>query len=134
MNKFEKVCKDSNNMNERNDCTVKALSITGRVPYNVAHTALKKHGRKDCRGCYMGTQKRALVELGLEAKFIKNPRQPNGSRFTPKTIGKTYSKGYYMVWFRSHVAAMVNGEILDWTDGRQHRVVEIARITKPRKG
>lgn len=117
---------------ERNDCSVKAVSIAARVPYNVAHDALAFFGRQNGRGVYMATALEAVKKLGCTFETDKQPRQSNGSRWTAKTIGLGYPRGYFIVEFRGHVAAMINGVVQDWTDGRRHQVICVYRVTVPR--
>ncbi len=132
MSKFDIVCKASDRMNEKNDCTVKALSIACRVPYNTAHDALKQMGRKKGKGATNAQWMEAIYLLGCEFEETLWPKQKNGSSYTPKTIGKAYKRGYYVVHFRGHVAAMINGEIQDWTVGRKHRVLAVYKVTVPK--
>lgn len=122
---------ESDRLGERNDCTVKAIAIAGRVPYKVAHKALARNGRRKRCGARNDVFFNAITDIGCYYSVIR-PRQPNGSRYTAKTIGKAYPRGYFIVQYYDHVAAMVNGEIADWTDERKHRVKALYRITVPR--
>ena len=130
--KYESIRKASAKAGEKNDCAVVGISIAARVPYNKAHDALTKHGRVPRRGTYPHQIKRALESLGCEIEITSRPLQPNGSRYTAKTIGKRFKRGYFLVVYSGHVAAMINGNIEDWTDNRNHRVVEAWRITVPK--
>lgn len=48
------------------------------------------------------------------------------------SIGKKFPKGHFLVYTKGHVAALVNGKILDWTEGRRHQVIKLVQV-KPRK-
>lgn len=133
MDKFEKACRASERLGEANDCTVKAISIAGRVPYNVAYDACKAEGRRYRCGMYPTQWKRAILRVGCAyIEVAKNPLQRNGSRYTVKTIGQKYPQGYYIVKVRGHALAMVNGQVLDWTEGRKHRVQEVIKVIVPK--
>lgn len=132
MGKYSAIRKASDKRGERNDCAVVAVSIAGRVPYNKAHDALRLAGRKNRKGTQRWQTKAALETIGCTYEVTEAPRQPNGSRYTAKTIGNGFKRGFYLVFYRGHVAAMVNGKIEDWTDDRNHRVQEVWKITVPR--
>jgi len=117
---------------ETNDCSVIAASIAGRVPYNVAHAALKAQGRKARGGAYLGWTKNALKGMGCRVERVEAGKQPNGSRWTATSIGRKFPKGYYLVSYRGHIAAMVNGVVEDWTEGRRHVVESVWQVTVPR--
>ena len=122
---FDKAQKFSQQANERNDCTVKAISIACDVPYKVAHKALANEGRKPRCGSYRHQQARAIKALGFDLEPIK---------VTAKTMVKLKSDtavdtGYFLAYVSGHVAAVVNGKIEDWTDGRRHRIQTVCKIT-----
>lgn len=117
---------------ERNDCTVIAVSIACRVPYNKAHAALGSYGRKRGRGANSTQWLGACRYLGCQWEQVNVGTQPNGSGWTGCTIGRRFPRGYYLVRFRGHLAAMVNGKVEDWTDGKRNRVIDVYRVTVPR--
>lgn len=122
---FKKAHKFSCEANEHKDCTVKAIAITCDVPYKVAHKALANEGRKPRCGSYRHQQARAIKALGFDLERIK---------VTAKTMVKVkgdsaVSKGYYLAYVRGHVAAVVNGKVEDWTDGRRHRIQQVYKVT-----
>jgi hypothetical protein len=132
MNKFTTVAAASNKMGESNDCSVKAVSIACRVPYNKAHDALKAEGRQTRRGARPTQILRSVEALGCVHEGIINPRQPNGSRYTMSTIGKLCKRGYWMALVNGHIAAVVNGQVEDWTEGRRHQVLAVWKVSVPR--
>jgi len=121
---------DADRLGEHNDCAVKAVALTCRVPYGVAHVTLKQLGRSNGRGTPIFMTEEAIEKLGYEMVELKRNRQPGGSRYTPKTIGERLKRGYWLCRVRHHIFAVVNGMVLDWTDGRQHRIERIYRVTK----
>ena len=129
--KYTKARVASSKKGEHNDCAVVALSIAGRVPYNVAHKELSEQGRKSRHCTHTFMTIKAAIRLGMKVEHSQ-PRQKTGSMYTPKTIGKVLKRGYYMCRSRGHIFAVVNGEVLDWSEGRQNRIIEVWKVTKPR--
>lgn len=131
MEKYRKLINSSevNEYNETNDCTVISLSIVLDTNYTKVHNALELVGRKKGKGIKL---RQSLIQLGrlLDFEFERFiPIQNNGSKYTMKTIGNKYNKGNYLVFVSGHVAAMIDGTIEDWTINREHRVVELIKIT-----
>jgi hypothetical protein len=132
MDKYKLMCKSSAGYKETNDCSVKALAIAGRVSYAKAHAVTKSLGRKHRKGMPMWRIIEAMKMIGCSVEHIKKPKKKDGSGYTMMTIGKGFPRGYYIVEVRGHVAAMINGDIMDWSDGRKHRVTDIYKLTVPR--
>lgn len=119
--------------NETRDCSVIAVAIVARMTYKEAHTAMKEAGRRDKRGAHTHTSVYAIRKAGFSVKEVKNMKQKNGSKYTPKTIGKKFKKGYYICVVDGHIFAVVNGIVEDWTDGRQHHITDAYKVVRTRK-
>ena len=137
--KFQKMraSRDRKTMGETNDCTVIAVALTCRVTYKRAHKAMWAQGRKPGRGAYSDQYLDAVQTLGFRADKVTNRggnplRQPNGSKYTPKTIGNRLKRGYYLVQVSGHCLTVINGEVQDWTDGRNHHIKHAWKITRPK--
>lgn len=139
--KFEMICNDSRSYNERNDCTVKALAIATGIDYLDAHTALKKQGRGDRQGCMKPQQEKALNSVGYSIERLARYKlTPSGRRCgvmkeyrgkTMTTVAKYLDPSkVYWIYTSGHVAAVVNGKVEDWTEGRRHRVLDVCEITR----
>ena len=112
-------------LNEYNDCAVKAISIACDVPYKVAHQALSKAGRRNRCGAHGSELKAAIKSLGFKQEVIK---------VDAKTVAKIASdpavqSGYFLAYVNCHVAAVVNGKVEDWTEGRRHRLKIVFKVT-----
>jgi len=125
---FSQCLSESNQLGERNYCTVKAISIAGNHLYMKVHSACANYGRKRRHGCVPRIWERAMESLGLTWTESR-PTKPNGGSYTMKTIGRVFPKGRHIVQVRGHVAALVDGQAEDWTEGRQHRVVRVLSLT-----
>ena len=121
----------SNSLNERNDCTVKALAITTSIGYSRAHKIMGIMGRRKGRGLYckggpLDTVKRMSIAARLAGRIVDSPDYPQG--YTMSSIGVRYPHGNYLIFTSGHVAALVNGTVQDWTKGRRHRVKYVIKV------
>lgn len=124
---FQQVKVRSSKMRERNDCAVKALAIAASKPYEEVHSVFKKHGRRNRRGTPLHIIFRAAREYSPNVEY-KPIRKPCGGKYTARTIGQALPKGNYIIHYNGHVAAMVDGMVEDWTDGRCHRVLAVIKL------
>jgi len=122
---FDKAHNLSQQANEYNDCTVKAIAITCDVPYKVAHKALANEGRRNRCGSYRHQQVNAIKALGYDLE----PVEVTAKTMTKIKSDAAVSAGYFLAYVRGHVAAVVNGKVEDWTDGRRHRIQKVYKIT-----
>jgi len=133
---FAKICEASASYNERSDCVVKAISITCEMGYDKVHAMVKSKGRKNRCGVKLVTKIAIFAELTYNYGFDlitfvpKRQGKRQFSQYTMATIGKAFPKGRYLISVRGHMAAMVDGEILDWTAGRRHRVITLTEVIK----
>lgn len=137
MRRFRKARTAGNNLREHNDCSVIAASILCRVTYAKAHEACRQQGRKDRKGVYTHQLLNAIQSLGCKVEhykpYGKELRQPSGSKYTAKTIGKRLTKGYYLCVVNGHFFSVVNGDVEDWTRDTKTQVRKVYKITRPRK-
>lgn len=140
---YAKLRSDSDAMNERGDCSVVAVAAVTGVPYNVAHKAMSDAGRRRGTGAHMSQIERAVESLGYKMNRIDmrdKIRQYPGRHATalsnvtthhPDRFKHVWADGnIYIFSTRSHVAAVVNGENVDWTKGRAKRCVAIYKVTQ----
>lgn len=121
---WDSMCEHAKALKETNDCTVKAISAVTGVHYVDVHAMLAKHGRPHRKGAKKHTQYNALRDLGFVLEDVKVRSK------TIRTLGREfkYRPGNYLVWTRGHVLAIKDGEVLDWTNGRLHRVIKVVRV------
>ena len=109
---------------EERDCTVRALANSAGIVYGNAHTILKKHGRKDKRGCTNFVWHDAYINTGLSLIGIygttKSARHMskrlNIAAYKGITLGRilpTLTNGSYIVITTGHALAVVSGYIID---------------------
>jgi len=117
-------------LNETNDCAVIALSIVMRTTYKEAHTLCANTGRQPRQGTYTRQTFAAVAAAGFRLEPVKKMVQPNGSRYTPKTIGGKLKRGYFLCFCSGHMFAVVNGDVEDWTQGRRHHITEAYKVVR----
>ena len=115
-------------MNEANDCSVLALAMACRIDYHLSHVALKMAGRKNRQGVFPEHIKKATENLGFTLGPVIRPKQANGSKYTPRTIAEQFPAGRYLAYSRSHVFALVDGEVRDWHKGRRYHIIKVQEI------
>lgn len=115
---------------ETNDCTVRALTASTGLDYDVCHAQLKKQGRKNRKGVHW------IVEGPKAAKALGfTMRQMDRSEYRAKTMitaerDRAFRSGNFAVLVRGHVAALVDGKVIDWSAGRRHRIQAVYEVTR----
>jgi hypothetical protein len=115
-----------------NDCTVRALAIVSRQPFDLVYETLAAAGRKPCEGfdidgwivrkrrrAFGGHFRRVpiFVPIKLRAAGPKWNRETVHIRLTPATFTAHYPKGRYLVTTDDHVWAVV--------DSRHHDLIRV---------
>ena len=109
---------------ERKDCTVRALAISAKTNYVVAHDFLKDRGRR-CRKTFLFPKKRS-DDYALGYAFIWKPfplRWWGKKRMNPERFAIEFSKCVYICKTVKHVYVVIDGVINDiekvgWFDGK----------------
>ncbi len=122
---------------ERNDCVVTALCHATGADYPAMLARCTALGRKPNRGVNMDLAftNKALAPWGLKAQpkplasyapgLAERGRVP-----TMRAMPNLLPFGTFFVFVYGHVAALIDGEVVDWTDGRGHRVTSVFEVTK----
>lgn len=114
---------------ERNDCTVMSLTAATGCTYDECHAALAKAGRRRRRGCnFPVIGKAAAKSLGFLMEELDYRDYSAKTMITAERDPKLRT-GKYVLRVRGHVAAMVDGKVVDWTQGRRHRINNIYTFT-----
>lgn len=111
------VATDSNKMGEKNDCAVVAVAILTNTPYPDVHKVFTRLGRKQGGRTSFRLVFAAITALGCHVS-------PAASRCYAKTVKglpAALPRGRFLVETSGHVLALVDGKVLDWTEGRRHR-------------
>ena len=124
MSTFIKLSKVSKKFYEKNDCSVKAIAILGNLPYKYAHEAMEREGRLRRDGASTTMILRAVRKLNIWCDKVELEGK------TVRTLGRNLpKKGRFLIFTDGHVLAAVDGEIVDWTSGRLHRIESVYKIS-----
>ena len=117
-------------MGEDNDCAVRALTHATGLPYGSIHRRFEECGRKRSNGTPRQITEDVLDELGYE---WHESTELAGTQIKQLQRQAPFSEdSVHLVFVYQHVLCMKGNEVLDWTDGRHHRVVTTYSLKKVR--
>ena len=127
-------------LGDTNDCTVKLIATLTGIPYLEANERCERKGRTKGKG--FGDWIEVFEDLGYTLETM-NPQDfiqqypgvhkglQNVTTHHPDRFKSVWKDGHnYVFQTRSHVAAVIDGENLDWTKGRAKRVLLIYKVKK----
>jgi len=124
---YQSVMKISNEMNETNDCAVRACTIASGVDYKEVHELFRLQGRANRKGSNQEWTTQVMEQLGFKLEDVTRAVFRQCGK-TVKTVSRNLAGGPYLIRVRRHILCLTNGVVQDWTDGRQHRVIEVLRV------
>lgn len=116
----------SEKLHENRDCTVKAVTIVTGLDYGTVHRAFANAGRKARKGCHRDVTERAVGLLGFEMNNVEYRAK------TAITIERdpALRTGSYLVGMTRHLAAMIDGKLVDWSIGRRKKINGVFQLIK----
>lgn len=141
--KFILMSRESREAGEGRDCAVKAISLLTDTAYEEVRSLLDSMGRKKGHGVPLHDICAAIRTLGFDlvqvdlGDIIASYPKPhcnvlkNVTTHHPRRFPSSFdaSERYLMVAER-HVAAMVEGEVMDWSVNNSLRLVGMSKIVK----
>jgi hypothetical protein len=124
MTNYDKIANDSKKCKEKKDCSVRAITAVSNLPYEYVHEVFAKCGRIHGRGTSMRIIENVLFKLNIWTEKIKTSAKT--IRSLKKTLPK---KGRFLVHVSGHMLAVVDGEVIDWTKERLHRITAIYEVS-----
>ena len=116
--------KDSYEFKETNDCTVKALSLCTGIGYRKAHALMAEQGRKKRKGAHIGQWREAFSKAGFHLYH-----ETDITSLTMRTVmDQLEDSKIYLVHSTQHVAAVVKGDVLDWSKGRMKKIRAVYQV------
>ena len=116
----------------RRNCSLIAITAFLDIPYKEVRELMVSEGFWSSKTNYYNLELHphtGIFPLMLHCLGIKriaiNPTQKNGCLYTPKTIAKLYPKGAYILLTSSHTMALIDGKIIDWSEGKRLRILEV---------
>lgn len=122
----DQLRQSSKEMNEHNDCTVKAWVNVFDAPYKNAHTWLRAHGRPNRKGMMQKDIKRALESC--KRARVKFGPYSRSNRITVSAFCKKHPKGRFYVCHPGHAFAIKDGVVYDHHHGPRRQITFAARV------
>lgn len=122
---FTLLAQDSKSHNEKNDCSVIAISAISGLPYSIVHTLFHQFGRRPRCGTQMRITHKVLNHLNFCSTNITHFYPPSSVRSITPLLP---SQGRFLIETRSHLLAVVNGEVQDWSAMRKLYVRNILHV------
>jgi len=118
---------ESKRPRQKNDCTVRALSIAQQISYDDAYDILAKAGRRSgCRFKFSDWIKEQSWVKKISFPAVKGQRRMN-----PATFVKQYPKGVFICKVAKHVFTIQDGVVFDDFEIAPDRCIYTAwQITK----
>lgn len=121
-------------VSEHRDCTVRALANSAGILYGNAHNILRKHGRKDGKGCTHKVWHDAYINNGMSLVGIYGTTKAaksiswrlNIAAHKGITLGRMLPQlkdGSYLVIITGHALAVVDGAVIDLNNNRSNSSV-----------
>ena len=108
----------------KNDCGVRALAAACGVLYMEAWDALEAEGRKPGRWTYRSQLVKAAKTLGRKVQY-----NDSMAGVTVRRLGRELPAGNWIVHVKGHFLAVIDGEVIDWAEGRLFRVKYALKVT-----
>lgn len=137
---FELLNQETQKAGETKDCSVKAFAVVTGCSYKEAHWEMKKAGRPDRKGLPLLAQGRRVYreeDMPDHNERMIAALKRNGFRVqkvscnskTVRTLGRNIkSDGKFLVFVRRHVLAIKDKKVIDWTNGRCHRIQSVWKV------
>lgn len=125
--KFERLHEEARRHDETNDCSVKAYAVATDTDYATSHYVLAEEAKRPNRGGPAWPRYLAAFRtMGFSLRLAHHDAK------TMVTLEREFAckRGRYLVATSSgaHVAAIEHGEVIDWTQGRRHRVTAVWEV------
>lgn len=128
MKTYEELDKEARSMGHRRFCAPLAVALVTELPFAIVHHKMMVLGaRRDklTGASYYGIME-TLSKCGASFKTIPTPV---GVKTNITLEGRLDKTKKYLIHYRGHIAAYVNGKLEDHTVGSRHRVREIIEVT-----
>ena len=127
---WDRMSENAKAHGETNDCTVRALTASTGLPYDICHAQLKRQGRKNRKGCHWFVEgPKAAKALGFTMRKM-DPNEYRAKTMITAERDRAFRDGHFAILVRGHVAGLVDGSVIDWSAGRRHRIQAAYQITK----
>jgi|SRR6056297_1997135 len=123
MNDFQTLLADARRHGDNRCCAPIAVSVLTGKPFKTVQNWFSRLGRRKGRGTPRWMTHQVFKDNGFSLRRCERLEK----RYrTVRTLERNVNKNANLLVFtRRHVLAVKAGEVLDWTQGRLHRIQEI---------
>lgn len=128
---FEEIYRAIKHEKENNCCTVVATAIACNVRFSKAKRVLASvSGRRKGRGvAFRLTHNEAFKALGKKLKPCVTWTSCPTVTSLEQWANRSENKGkVFLVYIRGHVLTIRQGKVIDWTQGRRHKVQAVYEV------
>jgi hypothetical protein len=104
---------------ERNDCTVRALSVATDINYGVIHTIARAAGRQNRKGFNFEKILARAARYGIHSRKVTLQ-----NRVRLSTFARKHPRGRYVILCAGHVSPLVDGVYIDCNTILLNRLVK----------
>ncbi len=132
MERFFELCRETKRFNEARDCAVKAVALVCNVSYQTAWYALQAEGRRFRGGTSLDKTRRACERLGwvMEKMDLLTVRRAGARTMLTAGRARLFRQGRFLLGVSGHIAACIDGEVIDWSKGRRHRLSRVYTVRR----
>lgn len=112
--------------NDKGHCSVVTVAVACGVAYGRALKEMTAAGRKHRQGASIIQIHHAINKLGYSLKVVRLGKNGTVSTLT----NKLPNKGTYIAFVKGHVLTVRDGVVIDWSEGRRHRIIEVLEVIK----
>jgi len=113
---------ESKRPKQQNDCTVRAVALAFKLPYDEAYELMAKAGRKSWQGIHF----RSWADQHPHLKRKSFPAVKGQSRMNPAKFCSEFKIGHWIAQTAKHVFAVIDGVVLDTSSPRPNRCIYAA--------
>lgn len=136
MSKYDLYLSAAAELNESNDCAVRAVAAITERDYNDIHSAMTEAGRRKRCGTPLPVIEKVLADTLPKGKRLVKLNRAELDVVTIQQLTKVLADSEHspmLVFVRKHVAGVTGGQCHDWATERLKRIQSIWVIADGRK-
>lgn len=128
MNDFDRHVKIAREMGENNFCAVAAVASACYQDFDFVHGLFAKAGRRHGGRTPDRIIRAVLKQLGRTTVKVTHFYYAKTIKTLEKEVADAGNRDILLVRTRGHILCVREGEILDWTKDRRHRIKRIEKV------
>jgi hypothetical protein len=130
---YKRLREISDAYSDTNSCSIIATAAATDLPYKLVSDAFEVAGRKHRHGAHLPVIKKALESLGCvfdwhkPGRYVKDYVHSNKLTFNNCERLLDVRKRYIVIGKR-HMAALKDGKVIDWAEGRRMHIDDVIEI------